>query len=138
MRKKTAVAFWAILTFAGVGAGADEPKAYEMPRTQVVPIKDSTANRQYELYIRLPEGYAENTDIKYPVIYATDAVWHMDMLSGATEYLMPNVIVAHNINAEFFAAAHSGRILTADDLAASISNIKDEVCPVGWAQCANW
>jgi len=27
------------------------------------------------------------------VIYMVDAIWHMDMLSGATEHLMPNVIL---------------------------------------------
>lgn len=72
---------------------ASELKSYEMPRTQVVPIRDSKTDRQYELYIKLPEGYSENTDVKYPVIYTGDAIWHMDMLSGSTEYLMPDVIL---------------------------------------------
>ncbi|WDI31456.1 alpha/beta hydrolase-fold protein [Hyphococcus flavus] len=67
--------------------------AYEMPRTHVAPIKQSNKDRQYELYIKLPENYSENTDAKYPVIYTTDAVVHMDMLSGSTEFLMPNVIL---------------------------------------------
>jgi predicted alpha/beta superfamily hydrolase len=92
MAKITVLMSLFLLPFVCVEASAQQ--AYEMPRTQVVPITDSKADRQYELYIRLPEGYSENTDIKYPVIYATDAVWHMDMLSGTTEYLMPNVIVA--------------------------------------------
>lgn len=76
-----------------LGAKASELKSYEMPRTQVVPIKDSAADKQYELYIKLPEDYAENTDKTYPVIYTTDAVWHMDLLSGSTEYLMPDAIL---------------------------------------------
>ncbi|MEM9495515.1 MAG: alpha/beta hydrolase-fold protein [Pseudomonadota bacterium] len=76
-----------------VSAAADEPPAYEMPRTEVLPFRDAKADRQYELYVKLPEDYAENTDTHYPVIYTTDAVWHMEMLSGATEYLMPNVIL---------------------------------------------
>ena len=70
-----------------------ELAAYEMPRTQVAPIKDSKKGRQYELYIKLPEEYSENTDVKYPVIYTTDATVHMEMLYGATEFLMPNVIL---------------------------------------------
>jgi len=76
-----------------VSPEASEPKAYEMPRTQVVPIRDSKAGRQYELYIKLPEAYSENADQKYPAIYTTDAIWHLEMLSGATEYLMPDVIL---------------------------------------------
>lgn len=91
MKKITVLVCMAILAF--VSAAASEPKSYEMPRTQVLPIKDSKADRQYELYVKLPEGYTENPDTKYPVIYTTDAVWHMDMLSGATEYLMPDAIL---------------------------------------------
>ncbi len=91
MKKIAALVFLLLLPF--IGAEASEPKSYEMPRTQVVPIQDSKADRQYELYIRLPEGYSESTDTEYPVIYTTDAVWHFEMLSGATEFLMPNVIL---------------------------------------------
>lgn len=70
-----------------------ELAAYELPRTTIAPIKDSKKDRQYELYIKLPEEYSENTDVKYPVIYTTDASVHMEMLYGATEFLMPNVIL---------------------------------------------
>lgn len=73
--------------------GAREQRPYEIPRTKVAPIRDSKTDRQYELYIKLPERYADNTDTEYPVIYTTDAVWHFDMLSGATEYLMSDVIL---------------------------------------------
>lgn len=91
MDKKLTLIFLFLLVFNSAEAG--EIKPYEMPRTQVAPIKDSTADRQYELYIKLPEEYSKNTAARFPVIYTTDAVWHMDMLSGATEYLMPNVIL---------------------------------------------
>lgn len=91
MKKNLVLTFLFLLPFISIEAS--EPKSYEMPRTQVLPIKDSNADRQYELYIKLPEGYLENTDVDYSVIYATDAIWHMDMLSGSTEYLMPNVIL---------------------------------------------
>lgn len=70
-----------------------ELAAYAMPRSHVAPIMDSKKDRQYELYIKLPEEYSENTDTKYPVIYTTDASLHMDMLSGSTEFLMPEVIL---------------------------------------------
>ena len=91
MKKSVVLVFLLLLPF--IGAEASEQKSYEMPRTQVVPIQDTKSDRQYELYIKLPEGYEKNTDLKYPVIYTGDAIWHMDMLSGATEYLMPNVIL---------------------------------------------
>ena len=49
------------LSMPFAGAHANEPNPYAMPRTQVVPIKDTQADRQYELYIKLPDGYEENT-----------------------------------------------------------------------------
>lgn len=70
-----------------------EPAAYEMPHSQVVPIKNSKNGGQYELYIKLPEEYAENQDKAYPVIYYADAVWHLEMLSAATEYMLEDVIL---------------------------------------------
>jgi predicted alpha/beta superfamily hydrolase len=67
--------------------------SYTMPKTQVLPIKNTVTGGQYELYIKLPEAYAENDDIRYPVIYFTDAVWHIELLSASTEYLMENAIL---------------------------------------------
>lgn len=66
--------------------------AYTMPSTEVIPIKDSAA-RQYELYVKLPESYTKEPDKFYPVIYFTDAVWHIDALSAATEYMLEDVIL---------------------------------------------
>ncbi len=91
MKKTFPAAVVLLLPFAT--AHANEPPAYEMPRTHVLPIKDSATDRQYELYVKLPENYGESVDVSHPVIYTTDAAWHMDMLSGATEYLMPDAIV---------------------------------------------
>ncbi|WP_405206563.1 serine hydrolase [Aquimarina sp. LLG6339-5] len=64
-----------------------------VPQIQVVPIKDTQTERNYELYIELPEDYAENPNKKYPVLYYTDAMWHLEMLSGATEYMLEDVIL---------------------------------------------
>ena len=72
---------------------ASTQKSYEMPGTRVIPIKDSQSNKQYELYIKLPEEYGENTDKSYPVIYFTDAVWHIELLSSASYFLMEDVIL---------------------------------------------
>ncbi|MEM6892681.1 MAG: alpha/beta hydrolase-fold protein [Bacteroidota bacterium] len=69
------------------------PKAYEIPRTEVIPIKDSKSGGQYELYVKLPENYSEHQDSIHPVIYFTDAIWHMDILSASTEYLMENAVL---------------------------------------------
>ncbi len=65
----------------------------ELPRIEVVPITDTNTNRHYELYIKLPEGYSEKSNKKYPVLYFTDAMWHIEILSGTTEYLLEDVIL---------------------------------------------
>ncbi|MCJ8322034.1 MAG: alpha/beta hydrolase-fold protein [Colwellia sp.] len=72
---------------------ANETSDFTLSRIQVLPIKDTHADRQYELYIKLPEGYSKNKDKIYPVIYFTDAVWHIELLSGSTEYLMEDAIL---------------------------------------------
>ncbi|MCW8093287.1 alpha/beta hydrolase [Alteromonas sp. ASW11-130] len=66
---------------------------YSMPRAHVVAIEDSKLNRQYELYIKLPEDYTADGSTQYPVIYTTDAKWQMDLLSGVTSFLMPTAIL---------------------------------------------
>ncbi|MEE9363558.1 MAG: serine hydrolase [Cellulophaga sp.] len=64
-----------------------------LPHIQVVPIKDTQTERNYELYIELPEDYSENNNKTYPVLYYTDAMWHLEMLSGSTEYMLEDVIL---------------------------------------------
>lgn len=102
---QTVIFLFGLLLASGVSTShADDAKsmstnsstalaAYAMPRTQVVPIKDSRNSQQYELYIKLPEDYAENKDMAYPVIYITDAVWHLEILSAATQYMLEDVIL---------------------------------------------
>ena len=82
-----------LLMTPAISAEAGEFEPYEMARSEVVPITEEGTDRQYELYVKLPRDYDENTDTSYPVIYTTDAAIHMDMLSGSTEFLMPEVIL---------------------------------------------
>ncbi|MDT0607601.1 serine hydrolase [Croceitalea rosinachiae] len=64
-----------------------------LPQIQVIPIKDTNTERNYELYIELPEGYSENTNKTYPVIYYTDAMWHLEMLSACQEFILEDIIL---------------------------------------------
>jgi len=74
MKKRLILIILLLLTMISVGAS--EKKPYEIPRTQVISIKNTETGGQNKLYIKLPEGYEENNDIKYPVIYFTDPVQH--------------------------------------------------------------
>ncbi|MGJ8680231.1 alpha/beta hydrolase [Paraglaciecola sp.] len=91
MKTRLFIMFACLLPLLAVKAS--EFKSYEMPRTQVVPIENTQTGEPYELYIKLPDKYVKDDSTTYPVIYFTDAVWHIDMLSGATEYLMENAIL---------------------------------------------
>ncbi|WP_025744016.1 serine hydrolase [Aquimarina pacifica] len=64
-----------------------------VPQIQVVPIKDTKTERNYELYIELPEDYSENSTKTYPVLYYTDAIWHLEMLSACQEYILTDIIL---------------------------------------------
>ena len=75
------------------GPPSEQYSNLELARIQVVPIKESRTGRQYELYIKLPEKYSENADSKHPVIYFTDAMWHVEILSGSAEYVVENAIL---------------------------------------------
>lgn len=72
---------------------ATNSASFESPQIQVVPIKDSNSEKNYELYIELPEDYAEHPSKTYPVLYYTDAIWHLEMVSGAAEFLLEDVIL---------------------------------------------
>ena len=64
-----------------------------LPKVKVIPIKDTQNNRQYELYVKLPEGYSDTVGASYPVIYFTDAIWHVEVISGSAEYIIENAIL---------------------------------------------
>lgn len=58
-----------------------------------VSLVEKQSGAEYEIWIKLPEDYQKNPHKHYPVIYVTDAKWHINMLSGATDYILPNAIV---------------------------------------------
>lgn len=93
MRFRTILATLLIGWLSNSVVVASEPAALTLPKIQVLPIEASESNKQYELYIKLPESYTEETDKTFPVIYFTDALWHVEILSGATEYMMEDVIL---------------------------------------------
>jgi len=88
---KKFLVFLFLLPFFNVGAS--EHKLYSMPGTQVIPIKDTISNKRYELLIKLPDSYAKNKDKSYPVIYFTDAVEHIELLSSASYMIWKDVIL---------------------------------------------
>ena len=109
MKKNLALVVMFFLPFLTIEAS--EARDLTLPRIQVVPIKDTQADRQYELYVKLPEGYTKNKDKHYPVIYFTDADTHIELLSG-TEFLMEEVIlvgISHQKDLNKASGVHDSR-----------------------------
>jgi predicted alpha/beta superfamily hydrolase len=98
----------------------DTQKAYEMPRTQVIPVNSFETKAQDTLYIKLPKGYEENNDIEYPVIYFTHPVQHIEILSALTENLIEDVILVE-------IPWQKGRMKFKEDQNSYVNFIRDDV-----------
>lgn len=61
---------------------------FEIPRSNIVEIKDPHSGRTYPLFIKLPRSYTANSNKAYPVIYLTDAMYSFQVVSGATRFAM--------------------------------------------------
>lgn len=53
-----------------------------MPGTEVRQIKSSETGRDYDIYIRLPDGYEQGSTQKYPVLYVLDGQWDFKLLDS--------------------------------------------------------
>lgn len=85
--------FLALTFLTSTNVEANAYSQYKIPRTQVIPIPDTANKKLYELYIKLPENYEQDSDTQYPVIYFADAIWHIETLSAATAFLLEDVIL---------------------------------------------
>jgi len=74
-------------------AAQTQAKDLHLPAIQVTPIQDKASNRNYELYIKLPEGYDAKADKKYPVLYIVDALWNIEVISGSIEHFVKDAIL---------------------------------------------
>ena len=83
------------MTLANGTSTATNSKTLSLPDIQVIPIKDSQSQREYEVYVKLPEKYQalKASGKKLPVIYITDAKWHIEVLSGTVGFLIEDVIL---------------------------------------------
>jgi len=69
-----------------------------MPNTEVRQLNSSATGRDYDIYVRLPDGYEQEKGKQYPVIYSLDGQWDFKMLDsicGGLVYdqFMPEVII---------------------------------------------
>jgi predicted alpha/beta superfamily hydrolase len=53
-----------------------------IPNTEVKALKSSATGRNYDIYIRLPDAYADNSSKKYPILYVLDGQWDFKLLDS--------------------------------------------------------
>lgn len=76
-----------MLLLACTSVSSSEP-AFEIPRSTVVELEESSSGRIYPLFIKLPRSYKNHPDRDYPTIYMTDGFYTFQIASGATRYPM--------------------------------------------------
>ncbi len=69
-----------------------------MPNTEVRHLSSSATGRDYDIYVRLPDTYEQDTYRDYPVIYSLDGQWDFKMLDSICSGLVydkfiPEVII---------------------------------------------
>ncbi|GGA76666.1 hypothetical protein GCM10011369_18200 [Neiella marina] len=86
-----------LITSTKVNANNDYP-LYQLGNVHIRTMTtELTSNGDYELHIRLPAGYHQNTTKHYPVVYYLDAYWHTPLINSVIGGLvydgkMPDVI----------------------------------------------
>ncbi|OYQ34938.1 hypothetical protein CHU95_10195 [Niveispirillum lacus] len=83
----------AALLFPAAASQAQETlQAYQVERSSVLTVTSAQNGRTYDLYIKLPPGYADpkNAGKRYGVLYLTDGDYTFQVASGITR-------LAHNL-----------------------------------------
>ncbi|TMO01433.1 alpha/beta hydrolase [Pseudoalteromonas sp. S409] len=77
-----------VLLFAFICFKLSANTPYEIPRSSVIELTESSSKRVYPVYIQLPKSYKNKLNKTYPVIYLTDAPYTFPIVAGATRLPM--------------------------------------------------
>jgi predicted alpha/beta superfamily hydrolase len=74
------------------------PARVTLPSTEVRQLHSTATGRDYDIYVRLPDAYAQEQDKSYPVLYSLDGQWDFKMLDsiyGGLHYdgFVPELII---------------------------------------------
>jgi predicted alpha/beta superfamily hydrolase len=74
------------------------PSNVSLPGTEVRRLKSSATGRDYDIYVRLPDEYAQDQTKTYPVLYVLDGQWDfklLDSIYGGLHYdgFVPEMII---------------------------------------------
>src|SRR5690349_7363260 len=68
-----------------------------MPNTEVRQLNSSATGRDYDIYVRLPDQYAQDKAKKYPVLYLLHGQWDFKMLDSIQSGLLYDKFVPEMI-----------------------------------------
>ncbi|WP_262696136.1 MBL fold metallo-hydrolase [Kordiimonas aquimaris] len=94
----------------------------------------------------IPSGHTNHGLVTYvpsiKTVFSADTFLSRQISGAPSGYVgldeFRAAIAAEGWEVDHYAAAHSGRVLTAADLDSAINNILDEVCPTNWRQCERY
>jgi predicted alpha/beta superfamily hydrolase len=79
-----------LLPCSGIASGAtgqSAPPAYDLPRTEVIPIHSKITGQDYRIYVALPGSYADNSTRAYPALFTLDADYSFAIARNIVEHL---------------------------------------------------
>lgn len=82
---------YAFLAIFAMGSYAADLSPFGYPKYETVPIHAKSNNKDYELYIQLPQSYQETT-ATYPLIVVNDSRFAFPITNGAMALMGGNVV----------------------------------------------
>lgn len=61
--------------------------AYELPRTEVIPIHSKITGQDYRIYVALPSSYSEDPGRRFPAVFTLDADYSFAIARNIVEHL---------------------------------------------------
>jgi hypothetical protein len=77
--------FLSVIIFAlsvNAFSAQEKHRPYTLDRSEVIDFHAKANGKDYEIYVKLPESYANNPDKKYPLILLTDGYYAFPLLSS--------------------------------------------------------
>ncbi|RPJ29628.1 MAG: alpha/beta hydrolase [Chloroflexi bacterium] len=113
--------------------------------TELRQLKSAETGRDYDIYIRLPEEYAQDQNGKYPVLYVLDGQWDfklLDSIYGGLHYdgFVPEMIIVgitysgvkpdyESLRAMDYTPAHDSFLPGSGDAPRFLAFLKEELFP---------
>jgi predicted alpha/beta superfamily hydrolase len=76
-----------LLLLISFDTAAEPAKPYTIERSEVVTIRSNLLKRSYDLFIKLPRSYKNNTTEKYPVLFLSDAGYSFPLVSSISRQM---------------------------------------------------